>query len=59
MEGLDFTNGDEITVNPNTPPRNRRVNQVEILGQEEVSVIEIPLVLEDDEVKSAISIAAI
>jgi superfamily II DNA/RNA helicase len=56
MEGLDFSNADEITIAPNTPPRNRRTNQVEIRGQEGVSVVEIPLVLEDDDVKNALEL---
>lgn len=56
MEGLDFSNADEIIIDPNTHPRNRRINQVEIRGQEGVSVIEIPLVLEDEEVKRALDL---
>lgn len=56
LEEFDFTNGDEIIIDPDTTPRNRRINQVEIRGQEGVSVVEIPLVLEDDDVKSALAL---
>ncbi|MFK7695565.1 DEAD/DEAH box helicase [Paenibacillus sp. HJGM_3] len=56
LEGFDFTTGDEITIDPNTSSRSRSENQVEIHSQEEVSVIEIPLILEDDEVKEALAL---
>ncbi|WP_338115201.1 DEAD/DEAH box helicase [Paenibacillus ehimensis] len=56
MEELDFSNTDEIILEPGASPRNRRENQVEIRGQEGVSVLEIPLILEDDEVKKALEL---
>ncbi|XID92245.1 DEAD/DEAH box helicase [Paenibacillaceae bacterium WGS1546] len=56
MEELDFTDASEIIIEPGTSPRNRRVNQVEIRGQEGISVLEIPLVLDDDEVKKALDL---
>ncbi|GAA0136941.1 hypothetical protein YSY43_37820 [Paenibacillus sp. YSY-4.3] len=43
-------------IEPGASPKNRRVNQVEIRGQEGISVLEIPLVLNDDEVKEALEL---
>ncbi|GBK66234.1 DEAD/DEAH box helicase family protein [Paenibacillus macerans] len=56
MEGLDFTSSDEIVIEPETVLKDRRVNQVEIRGQEGISVLEVPLILEDDEVKRALKL---
>ncbi|AEP00089.1 DEAD/DEAH box helicase [Heyndrickxia coagulans] len=58
MEDFDFSKSDEIIIEPTSTntSRNRRTNQVEIREQEGVSIIEIPLVLEDDEVKKALEL---
>jgi len=50
MEGLDFTDSDELTVTPATV----QVNTVDVRGQTGVMVQEIPLIQEDPEAMQAI-----
>jgi superfamily II DNA or RNA helicase len=52
MEALEFGDATELEIVPRQVIRRR--NQVEIRAQEGVVVEEIPLILEDDEVKKAI-----
>lgn len=52
LEDLDFGDATELVIEPGHRPR--RTNQVEIKAQEGVIVEEIPLILEDEEVKKAI-----
>lgn len=58
VEDLDFTEQNEIIIDPlsDTTPRTRKANNIQIRSQEGVSVIEIPLVLEDEEVKKALDL---
>jgi len=51
MEGLDFENTDELTLEP--IQRQRHENQLEIRAQDGVTVLEIPLLSEDEEAKKA------
>ena len=54
MEALEFGDATELEIVPRQV--TRRKNQVEIRAQEGVVVEEIPLILEDDEVKKAIQL---
>ncbi|PTQ56680.1 MAG: hypothetical protein BSOLF_2830 [Candidatus Carbobacillus altaicus] len=55
MEDFDFRNSNAIENDPIPSSKRREVN-IEVRAQEEVSVVEIPLILEDDEVKRALEL---
>lgn len=56
LEQFDFSNSDEIEIDPLHSSRRRTEVNIEVRAQEEVSVMEIPLILEDDDVKRALDL---
>lgn len=54
LENFDFTNGDEIELDPII--RTKSINQVKIKEQGSIYVSEIPLILEDEEVRNALDL---
>jgi superfamily II DNA or RNA helicase len=55
MEGLDFTSGDELQIDPTAPPLERGAS-VDVRSQTDVRLQEIPLVQDDPEVLAALEI---
>jgi len=54
LEGLDFSNSNEIEVQP--PISNSTIRNVEIKAQSDVSIKEIPLIEDDPEAQTAIEL---
>jgi hypothetical protein len=55
MEGLDFTSGNELQIDP-VPPPSERLDRIDVRSQTDVRLEEIPLIEEDPEALAALKI---